>query len=386
MIDFNKKCVSNFNYYNPTRIVFGGGEISSVAKLIDKSKRVLMVYGGGSIKSNGVYDQVSEALKDYTWMEFSGVEPNPTKETLDKAVAMIRENDLDYILAVGGGSVIDGCKYIAAAAMYDGDGWDILEWKHIVNEAMPMGCVLTLPATGSESNMAAVITKAETQEKRPFFSEAVYPTFAVLDPTTMATLSDTQLANGIVDSFVHICEQYLTKPFGAMVQDGFSESLLVSLKNLAEAWDKRDTDGWRENLMWTANQALTGLIACGVPVDWATHMIGHEITAFTGLDHAKTLAVVQPSLLRTVKEDKGEKILQMGRNVFGVEGVEETILEIERLYRSVGIYTTLKEYDIDSSVIPKVIEGLQKHGMVKLSENKNITPEISEKILNLSLK
>jgi NADP-dependent alcohol dehydrogenase len=385
MTDFDNNCIKNFTYYNPTRIIFGKDQIKSISKHIGKDKKVIFVYGGGSIKKNGVYDQVVKALEGYTWKEFSGIEPNPTKETLDKAVKMIKENDLDYILAVGGGSVIDGSKYIAASAMYDGDGWDILTWKHKVKKALPIGCVLTLPATGSESNTAAVITRAETQEKLPFASEAVSPEFAVLDPSTMSTLSDTQLANGVVDAFVHVCEQYVTKPQGAMVQDGHSETILKTLKVLSENWDKRREVGWQENLMWAANQALNGILSVGVPVDWATHMIGHEITAVTGLDHAKTLAVVQPSLLREVFDDKKAKLEQMAKNVFCVDSAEKAIEEIEKVYRNVGIFTTLKEYEIDSSVIPKVVSGLKKHGMVKLSENGNITPEISEKILNRAL-
>ncbi|GAL16335.1 iron-containing alcohol dehydrogenase [Vibrio astriarenae] len=272
-----------FSYSNPTQIHFGQGQIAAVAGAIPKESHVLVIYGGGSIKRNGVYEQIESALSEHRWSEFSGVEPNPTKETLDKAVAKIKQEGIDYILAVGGGSVIDGSKYVAAAAQYDGDGWDILIGKYVVDKALPIGAILTLPATGSESNSGAVITKAETQDKLPFLSPFVQPKFAVLDPDTMKTLPERQLINGVVDAWVHVCEQYLTTATDAWVQEGYAEALLRNLKRLGEGYAERDSDEWRANLMWTANQALNGLIGSGVPQDWATHMIGHEFTALWGL-------------------------------------------------------------------------------------------------------
>ncbi|MGY5689605.1 iron-containing alcohol dehydrogenase [Vibrio chemaguriensis] len=380
----------NFSYVNPTKIFFGQKQIAAIKEAIPSDQKVLVVYGGGSIKKNGVYDQVSEALEGHEWLEFSGVEPNPTKETLDKAVAMVKEHGVDFILAVGGGSVIDGSKYVAAASKYDGDGWDIMIGKHQVTEATPLAAILTLPATGSESNMGAVITKKETQDKLPFMSPAVQPKFAVLDPNVMKTLPERQLINGIVDAWVHVCEQYLTLPTGAMVQDGYAETLLKTLKTLGEQFAERDDDMWRANLMWSANQALNGLIGSGVPQDWATHMIGHELTALWGVDHARSLAIVQPSLLRNQMQFKRPKLEQMGRNVFGLEAgddlAERTIEAIEAFYHQLDVATKLENYgESREQAIDAIIEQLNKHGMTVLGENQAITLERSREILELAL-
>ncbi|ERB66593.1 iron-containing alcohol dehydrogenase [Vibrio coralliilyticus OCN008] len=379
-----------FTYANPTQILFGQGQISAIQSSIQPQDKVLVIYGGGSIKRNGVYDQVSEALNGHQWVEFSGVEPNPTKETLDKAVAIVKEQGINFILAVGGGSVIDGSKYVAAAAKYDGDGWDILTGKHQVSEATPLGAVLTLPATGSESNMGAVITKAETQDKLAFLSPFVQPKFAVMDPDVMKTLPEKQLINGIVDAWVHVCEQYLTTKHGAMVQDGYAETLLRTLKKLGEDFDNRDDDAWRANLMWSANQALNGLIGSGVPQDWATHMIGHELTALWGVDHARSLAIVQPSLLRNQLVHKRAKLEQMGVNVFGLEVgndlAERTIDAIESFYQTMTVSTQLTEHGSDKqSAIDSVVSQLELHGMKALGENQAITLKESREILTQAI-
>ncbi|WFB50143.1 iron-containing alcohol dehydrogenase [Vibrio coralliilyticus] len=379
-----------FTYANPTQILFGQDQISAIQASIQPQDKVLVIYGGGSIKRNGVYDQVSEALNGHQWVEFSGVEPNPTKETLDKAVAIVKEQGINFILAVGGGSVIDGSKYVAAAAKYDGDGWDILTGKHQVSEATPLGAVLTLPATGSESNMGAVITKAETQDKLAFLSPFVQPKFAVMDPDVMKTLPEKQLINGIVDAWVHVCEQYLTTKHGAMVQDGYAETLLRTLKKLGEDFGNRDDDAWRANLMWSANQALNGLIGSGVPQDWATHMIGHELTALWGVDHARSLAIVQPSLLRNQLVHKRAKLEQMGVNVFGLELgndlAERTIDAIESFYQTMTVSTQLTEHGSDKqSAIDSVVSQLELHGMQALGENQAITLKESREILTQAI-
>ncbi|GAM74394.1 iron-containing alcohol dehydrogenase [Vibrio ishigakensis] len=380
-----------FSYVNPTQIHFGQGQISAVSSAIPSTSKVLVIYGGGSIKKNGIYDQVSKALEGHQWQEFSGVEPNPTAETLDKAVAIVKEQGIDYILAVGGGSVIDGSKYVAAAAKYDGDGWDILIGKHTVSDAVPLGAILTLPATGSESNQGAVITKKATQDKLAFLSPFVQPKFAVLDPDAMKTLPERQLINGIVDAWVHVCEQYITLPSGAMVQDGYAETLLKNLKALGDSFDNRDSNEWRSNLMWSANQALNGLIGTGVPQDWATHMIGHELTALWGVDHARSLAIIQPSLLRNQIKSKRAKLEQMGKNVFGLEQsddlAERTINEIESFYHSLEVATQLTEHGKDKpGAIASVLEQLKSHGLVALGEGQAITLEESEKILESAIK
>ncbi|MCG9702775.1 iron-containing alcohol dehydrogenase [Vibrio natriegens] len=380
----------NFSYVNPTKIYFGQNQIASIKEAIPADQKVLVIYGGGSIKKNGVYDQVADALQGHEWLEFSGVEPNPTKETLDKAVEIVKAQNVDFILAVGGGSVIDGSKYVAAASKYDGDGWDILIGQHQVEEALPLAAILTLPATGSESNMGAVITKAETQDKLPFMSPAVQPKFAVLDPDVMKTLPERQLINGIVDAWVHVCEQYLTLPTGAMVQDGYAETLLKTLKTLGEQFAERDDDKWRANLMWSANQALNGLIGSGVPHDWATHMIGHELTAVWGVDHARSLAIIQPSLLRNQMKFKRAKLEQMGRNVFALEAsddlAERTVQLIEDFYHQLGVATKLENYGDDrQQAIDTVIEQLEKHGMTVLGENQAIDLATSREILDLAI-
>ncbi|EGU47793.1 iron-containing alcohol dehydrogenase [Vibrio ichthyoenteri ATCC 700023] len=376
----------HFTYSNPTTILFGQGQIASITTAIPKTSKVLVVYGGGSIKNNGVYQQVVSALNDFEWVEFSGVEPNPTKETLDKAVTLVKDQAIDMILAVGGGSVIDGCKYIAAAAQYDGDGWDILTGQHQVTAATPLGAILTLPATGSESNSGAVITKAETQDKLAFLSPFVQPKFAVMDPDVMKSLPERQLINGLVDAWVHVCEQYLTYNHGHMVQDGYAEVLLRNLLTLGEQYPQRDCDQWRENLMWTANQALNGLIGSGVPHDWATHMIGHELTALWHVDHARSLAIVQPSLLRNQIANKRSKLDQMGREVFRLESgdqlAERTIDAIEAFYHSLGVSTQLTEHGGDQSqAVDKVIDQLEKHGMSALGETQAISLDESRAIL-----
>ncbi|WP_038176518.1 iron-containing alcohol dehydrogenase [Vibrio pacinii] len=379
-----------FSYVNPTQIHFGQGQIKTIESVIPTDQKVLVIYGGGSIKRNGVYDQVSQALAHHQWSEFSGVEPNPTKETLDKAVAIAKEQDIDFILAVGGGSVIDGSKYVAAAAKYDGDGWDIMVGKHQVTAAIPIGAILTLPATGSESNMGAVVTKAETHDKLPFMTPHVQPKFAVMDPDVMKTLPEKQLINGIVDAWVHVCEQYLTTDHGAMVQDGYAEALLRNLKTLGEQFDARDNDQWRANLMWTANQALNGLIGSGVTQDWATHMIGHEFTALWAVDHARSLAIVQPSLLRNQFAVKQAKLEQMGKNVFGFADsdnlAEETIKAIEAFYLSLGVDTQFNGYQgTKQEAVDTVVKQLEQHGMVALGENQAIDLTQSRKILELAI-
>ncbi|MBY5991169.1 iron-containing alcohol dehydrogenase [Ferrimonas balearica] len=374
-----------FSFHNPTQVQFGRGQIASIAQLVPRDAKVLVLYGGGSIKGNGVYDQVVAALKDHQWDEFSGIEPNPAVETLDRAVAKVKAEGFDFLLGVGGGSVIDGAKYVASAALYDGYGWDILAGKHKVTQALPLGAILTLPATGSESNPAAVVTRTATAEKRSFLSPAVYPRFAVLDPDAMASLPDRQLGNGLVDAFVHVCEQYLTIPTGAMVQEGYAESLLRTLVTLAGQFDQRRSPEWQENLMWAANQALNGLIGLGVPHDWATHAIGHEFTALYGLDHAQSLALVQPALLREQFAQKEPKLTQMGRNVFGLEGdniAHRTIDIMENLYRSVGVGTRLHDYQLDRTDVQlHLVTAMEEHGLNRLGDQRNVDSQVVDAII-----
>ncbi|GEB71321.1 iron-containing alcohol dehydrogenase [Pseudoalteromonas carrageenovora] len=374
-----------FSYVNPTLIQFGQQQIASLTDLIAKDQKVLVVYGGGSIKKNGVYDQVAAALEGFDWVEFSGVGANPTIEVLDQAVKICKEQDIDFVLGVGGGSVIDGVKYIAASAVYDGEGWDIPTGKHIITSALPIGAILTLPATGSESNQNSVVSKEATKQKLPFASPEVLPKFAIMDPDVMKTLPQRQLVNGLVDAWVHTCEQYLTFPETALVQEGYAEALLRTLKTLGDNFENQD-DAWRANLMWAANQALNGLIGSGVSQDWATHMIGHELTAAYGVDHARSLAIVQPSLLRNQFAVKKAKLEQMGKNVFGLaqsdDLAEQTIQAIEAFYHSLDVATVLTEHGDDkAAAIDNIIGKLEAHGMLALGENQAITLKESREIL-----
>lgn len=376
-----------FSYHNPTAIEFGQGKIKEIANKIAKDKKILVVYGGGSIKTNGVYDQVIKALENHTFLEFSGVEVNPTIETMNKAVKIVKEEKIDFILAVGGGSVIDGCKYLAAASLYDGDGWDFLDGTKEVEKALPLGVVLTLAATGSESNNLTVLSKKQTDEKRMYFSNYSYPQFAIMDPSVMATLSDRQLGNGLVDAFVHTSEQYLTHPTTALVNDGYAETLFRGLVKLADTWENRRTYTWLENLMHIVNQALNFQIGAGVPQDWSTHLIGHELTAYYNLDHARSLAVVQPYLLEVMNEDKKEKIAQLGKNVFGIQNDNKAVIKaIEAVYNKVGVPTKLSAYEIDDKVISNVSAALTKNGYTAMGENANITLDKVATILTMSMK
>lgn len=375
-----------FSYHNPTGIEFGKGKIKEIANLIPKDKKVLVVYGGGSIKKNGAYEQVIEALNGHKWVEFGGVEVNPTVETMNKAVELVRSEGVDFILAVGGGSVIDGSKYLAAASLYDGDGWNFLDGTAVVEKALPIGVVLTLAATGSESNNLTVVSRKTTDEKRMYFSDYSYPKFAVLDPSFMGTLSDRQLGNGLVDAFVHISEQYLTKTNDLLVNDGYAETLYKGLVTLANKWDERRTLWWQENLMHICNQALNFQLANGVCQDWSTHIIGHELTAFYNLDHARSLAVVLPHLLREMIEEKQEKLAQFGKNVFGIENNNEAIIKkIEEIFESVGVPTKLTEYEIDNKVIENVHNAFKSHGYLEIGENGTVTLEKVANILNRSM-
>jgi NADP-dependent alcohol dehydrogenase len=376
-----------FSYHNPTAIEFGAGQIKKLSSLIDPKQKVLVVYGGGSIKKNGVYDQVIKALENHTIVEFSGVEVNPTVETMNKAVKIVREEKIDFVLAVGGGSVIDGCKYLVAAALYDGDGWDFLDGTAEVQKALPLGVVLTLAATGSESNNLTVVSKKEIDEKRMYFSNHSYPQFAIMDPSVMVTLTDRQLGNGLVDAFVHTSEQYLTYPNTALVNDGYAETLFRGLVTLADTWEDRRTKEWLENLMHIANQALNFQIGAGVPQDWSTHLIGHELTAYYELDHARSLAVVQPFLLEVMGEDKKEKIAQLGKNVFGIENDNKAVIKaITNVYNKVGVPTKLSAYETDDKVIENVTKALTKNGYTAMGENGNITLEKVKTILTMSMK
>ncbi|MBV8666290.1 MAG: iron-containing alcohol dehydrogenase [Burkholderiaceae bacterium] len=383
----------NFDFHNPTKILFGKGRIADLDKEVPADARVLILYGGGSIKSNGVLDEVRTALGARTVQEFAGIEPNPSYETLMHAVELARKENSNFLLAVGGGSVIDGTKFVAAAIDFEGDPWAILEKRgKNITKARPFGTVLTLPATGSEMNNGSVVTRKSLKAKVPFSSRHVFPQFSILDPVTTFTLPVRQIGNGVVDAYAHVMEQYMTYPVNAPVQDRFAEGILRTLieegpKALAAP---QDYDA-RANIMWCATLALNGLIGAGVPQDWATHMIGHELTALYGLDHAQTLAIVMPSMLRLRRHAKREKLLQYAARVWDItQGdedarIETAIAKTQEFFESVGVKTRLSDYSLDSKSVDAVVIQLESHRMVGLGERRDVTLDISRKVLEFSL-
>ncbi|HJO94552.1 MAG TPA: iron-containing alcohol dehydrogenase [Victivallales bacterium] len=381
--------MQNFTYYNPVNIVFGKGTISELSNLVPKDTKILMTYGGGSIKKNGVYNQVKKALKGYSVLEFSGIEPNPTYETCMKAVKLIKENDIDFLLSVGGGSVLDGTKFIAAATEFsDGDPWKILSEAAEIKSAIPLGCVITLPATGSEMNCYSVVSKKSTNEKFALNSEQIYPTFSIIDPETTFSLPKKQVINGLVDTFVHTLEQYITYRENAPLQERQAESILITIIEIAQkVLNEPKNYEARANFFWCATQALNGLISCGVPQDWATHMIGHELTALYGIDHGQSLAVILPRVWCNQKENKADKLLQYGRRVFNITDVNRdtalnTIInKTEDFFQSLGIKTTLSEYGIDPEEAAEKISSRFKERGALLGEKEKITPDYVKEIL-----
>ncbi|KTG19948.1 aldehyde reductase [Pseudoalteromonas sp. XI10] len=382
----------NFIYKNQTEILFGKGQMSEITSRLPENAKVLLLFGGGSIKKNGVYDQAMSALADVDVIEFGGVEPNPTYETLMQAVTTAKEQNVNFILAVGGGSVIDGAKFVAAAYNFAGEPWDILVKGAEFSNPLPIGAVLTLPATGSESNGNSVVTKKETSQKRAFSSPSVQPVFAVLDPEYTFSLPERQVSNGVVDAFVHVIEQYLTYPVNAPLQDRFAEGILQTLISEGpKALSEPQNYDVRANVMWSATMALNGLIGQGVPQDWSTHMIGHELTALYNLDHAQTLAIVLPALMHVQKEQKSIKIQQLGERVFGfnysdeAEQIDKTIKAVQDFFEAMAVKTRLADYDLDEQAIDAVVKNLEKNEITTLGEHGDIDLAKVKQILALAL-
>lgn len=374
--------MNNFNFYNPVKILFGKGKIAELGRNIPQNARILMTYGGGSIYKNGVYEQVKEALKNFTVVEFGGIEPNPRYETLMKAVEVVKAEKIDFLLAVGGGSVLDGTKFIAAASLYEGEfAWDIVAKQIVVSKALPIGAVLTLAATGSEMNSGGVVTREATQEKFAFSSPELFPRFSVLDPQVTYSLPPRQVANGIVDAYVHVMEQYLTYPVNSPVQDRFAEGILLTLIEEGLKAVKAETPDYenRANLMWAATMALNGIIGVGVKSDWSTHMIGHELTAFHGLDHAVTLAIVLPGVLRLMKDKRREKLLQYAQRVWNInqgtdeERIEAAIQHTESFFRQVGIATRLGEHNLGQDTIDRIVDRFTQRKMRAVGAQQDVS-------------
>lgn len=383
--------MNNFEFANPVKVVFGKGTIARLSALIPANSRVLMVYGGGSIKKNGIYDQVKKALEGFQVMEFAGIEANPHYETCMQAVRKVKEEGIDFLLAVGGGSVIDATKFIAVASEFEGEPWDILSKGAVVKGALPLGVVLTLSATGSEMNERAVISRVSTCEKLNFATPLVFPRFAILDPEVTYSLPARQVANGVVDSFIHVVEQYLTYPVNAKVQDYFAEGLMKTIyEEGLKVLEHPDDYDIRANLMWAATNALNVWIGQGVPQDWSSHRMGYALTARFGLDHAQTLAVLLPGVMTYMCKEKQAKLVRMGEVVFGItEGNEEeracrTIEACESFFRTMGLKTRLGEYGIQESDLDALVAPIERLGW-HLGEHHNIDSKVAREIMALRL-
>lgn len=379
--------MQNFIFSNPTQLIFGKGTIAKLAKQVPATAKVMITYGGGSIFKNGVYDQVKEALKGHNTIEFGGIEANPEYDTLMKAVAICREQGIDFLLAVGGGSVIDGTKFIASALRFDGDPWQFMLGTSPITDAIPLAAVLTLPATGSEMNNGAVISRRSRNEKFAFHNPNTYPVFSILDPTTIYSLPQRQVANGIVDTFAHTLEQYLTFDNKAMVMDRWAEGVLQTLIELAPKLmnDQQDYDACA-NFMLSATVGLNGFIAMGVTQDWATHMVGHELTALHGLDHGATLAIVYPGMMEIMRPEKRTKLIQYGERVWGATGtgdqkIDTAIARTEEFFRSLGMKTRLEEHGIGENTIEEIVNRFSSRDW-NLGETQAVTPEKVRMILH----
>jgi NADP-dependent alcohol dehydrogenase len=386
--------MQNFEFYNPTRIIFGKDQLAKLDRQIPKDATVLILYGGGSIKKNDTFEKVTDALGGRRIIEFGGIEPNPKYETLMRAVAVVKEKNIDFLLAVGGGSVMDGTKFINLAANYEGDNpLELLTNQEAINSirtSLPIGIVLTLPATGSEMNKGAVVSYK--MGKYGVFSDLSFPKFSILDPTLTYSLPATQVANGIVDTFIHTIEQYVTFPVEGRFQDRAAEGILQTLIEIGKKTldDPEDYEA-RANLVWCATMGLNGLIGAGVPQDWSTHMIGHELTAIFGIDHGKSLAVLQPAIWQVRRKQKREKLIQYAERVWQItEGDDEQKIDLaidkpRAFFEELGIKTHLSDYGVTAEQFDVILNNLEKHGMTKLSETGDLDLAVSLEILEKAL-
>jgi len=382
----------DFTYGNPTRILFGRGQIEQLAREVPAGARVALLTGAGSIRNNGVYDQVKAALGERLVSEFWNIEPNPDVLTVVRAVTQIRADRVDFLLAVGGGSVVDTAKAAAGLALTEGDAWTILSKGARFTAVLPLGVVLTLPGTGSEANQAAAIGNRATSQKIVFLNPGCFPRFAVLDPLTTYSLPPRQVGNGVVDAFVHVLEQYLTFPVGGALQDRLAEAILATLLEFGPlTLEKPDDYEARANVMWAATLALSGLIGAGVPQDWTTHNLGHELTALFGLDHARSLAAVLPSVLEVRREQKQQKLLQYGARIFGIRDGDETarasaaIARTAAFFEQMGLPTRLSAYGIGEEAIPRVIDQLKAGRRLRMGERLDVTLEHARAMLTRAL-
>lgn len=381
--------MENFEYFNPTKIVFGAGELNRLAEFVPKT-RILFLYGGGSIKQNGVYDSVKKTLAGYELFELGGVQPNPTYEKAMEAVELIKKENIEFILAVGGGSVLDSAKFISLAVHHQGEPWEILTKREFNGtKAVPFGGVLTLPATGSEMNRFFVLSRGD--QKLAFGHPLIYPQFSLLDPTVTVSLDQRQIGNGVVDAFVHTLEQYLTYPANAPLQDRMAEGVLLTLIEEGPKTYQRPKDlTARSNHMWAATMALSGIFGVGVPQDWSTHGIGHELTALYGIDHARTLAIVMPAMMWAMRDEKREKISQYAERVWKLQGSDQELLrgairKTTDFFESMGLPTKLAAYGVKEDVIQKVVSRFEARGFEPMGEKNLVNLEKVAEVLRLSL-
>ena len=389
--------MNNFEITTPTTIVFGKDQLPRISQLLKAQAadgKVIILYGGGSIERSGFLDKLKAELTDLELHFFKGIEANPEYTTLMKAVEYIREHKIGYMLAVGGGSVIDGAKFISGAVNYAGDPWDVLTQVpgSTFGSAVPFGCILTIPATGSESNSGAVISRSELKEKRTMGGPLFFPKFALLDPTFVATLPKRQIANGVIDAYTHTMEQYLTFKGENLLQERYAEGILSTLIEIGEKVLENPADyELAATLMWCANQALNGVLRCGVTTDWATHMIGHELTALHGIDHAQTLAIIAPRLYEVKFESKKAKLAQYGKRVWKLEGSDDqvarkAIAKTEEFFHKLSVKTRISEYTSDYHDTAQIIhDRFVKRGWMGLGENKDLTPKEAEYIVNQAI-
>ncbi len=381
----------NFMFQNPTKVIFGRNTLELIPGEIPRTARVMVTYGSMSARRYGVLDEVKTALEGYDLVEFGGIDPNPEYETLLKGISLIREKRVDFLLAIGGGSVIDGTKFMAAAAPFTGAPFLLLENAgSAITESLPVGAVATLPASGSEMNSRAIITRRATMIKRGIMNPFLYPRFAVLDPTKTYTLPAGQIGNGVVDTFVHVLEQYMTYPVAGHVQDRLAEGLLsVLIEDGPRALSDPENYDVRANLMWAATLGLNGLIGAGVPQDWSAHRLGYELTVLYGLDHAQTLAALVPAMLKVRLQGKRQKLLQYGERVWGIisgtesSRLEEAIGRTRAFFESMGLPTHLSGYGLTNIDIEQVMELLRAHGLTHMGESGDVTPDMAREILTL---
>lgn len=366
--------MNTFTFHNPTRLIFGKGTLEQLRTLVPQyGTNVLLVYGGGSIKRNGIYDHVIRLLQDLnaTVHELAGVEPNPRLTTVHRGVNICKKENIGFILAVGGGSVIDCVKAIAVGAKYDGDVWDIITRKAKVTGALPFGTVLTLAATGSEMNPSSVITNWETQEKYGWGSPHAYPQFSILDPEHTYTVPKDQTIYGIVDIMSHIFEQYFHRTPNAPVQDAFCEALLRTVIAAApELLERPDSYELRETILYSGTLALNGMLSMGTRGDWATHNIEHAASAVYDIPHGGGLAILFPSWMEHVLDAGVDRFKQFAVNVFGVDPTgkadRETALEgiqaLRAFWTSIGAPSKLADYGIGDDKLELMTDKAMVYG------------------------